>query len=176
MRDRHGRLQHRNGGAILVDRQLNGTFDAILGKVAAFHDEVQMHAGEDFGRVVGPIRASITQTCIVTLEPFESDVTLGVDRTFEPATNKPRKIRDLNDEGEIEIDLESLDPPDLVVDGVLDLGAVICEELALSLDPFPRRPGVEFEGGSAEAEVQEDAETEPSPFAALEALKSRPED
>lgn len=127
-------------------------------------------------RVVGPIRASITQTCVVTLEPFESDVTLDVDRTFEPATSKPRKIRDLNDEGEIEIDLESLDPPDLVVDGVLDLGAVICEELALSLDPFPRRPGVEFEGGSAEAEVQEDAETEPSPFAALEALKLRPED
>ena len=95
-------------------------------------------------RVVGPVRTSITQTCVVTLEPFDSDLALDVDRTFEPASSKPRKIRDLNDEGEIEIDLETLDPPDLVVDGVLDLGAVICEELALSLDPFPRKPGVEF--------------------------------
>lgn len=127
-------------------------------------------------RVVGPVRTSITQTCVVTLEPFDSDLVLEVDRTFEPASSRPRKIRDLNEDGEIEIDLESLDPPDLVVDGVLDLGAVICEELALSLDPFPRKPGVEFESGSAEAEPDEDVDKEPSPFAALEALKSRSED
>lgn len=127
-------------------------------------------------RVVGPVRASITQTCVVTLEPFDSDLALDVDRTFEPASSRPRKIRDLNDDGEIEIDLETLDPPDLVVDGVLDLGAVICEELALSLDPFPRKPGVEFQGGGAEVEPEQETDKEPSPFAALEALKSRPED
>ena len=127
-------------------------------------------------RVVGPVRASITQTCVVTLEPFDSDLALDVDRTFESASGRPRKIRDLNEEGEIEIDLESLDPPDLVVDGVLDLGAVICEELALSLDPFPRKPGVEFQGGGADAEPEEVANKDPSPFAALEALKSRTED
>ncbi|WP_306145167.1 DUF177 domain-containing protein [Roseibium sp. MMSF_3412] len=127
-------------------------------------------------RVVGPLHASITQTCVVTLEPFDSDLTLDVDRTFEPTSKKPRKIRDLNEDGEIEIDLESLDPPDLVVDGVLDLGAVICEELALSLDPFPRKPGVEFQAGGADIEPVEDTDREPSPFAALEALKSRPED
>lgn len=127
-------------------------------------------------RVVGPVRAAITQSCVVTLEAFESELSLDVDRTFEPASSKPRKVRDLNEDGEIEIDLESLDPPDLVVDGVLDLGAVICEELALSLDPFPRKPGVEFEGGVADVEAKEDPDKEPSPFAALEALKSRPED
>lgn len=127
-------------------------------------------------RVVGPIRANVSQKCVVSLEPFDSTLEVDVDRTFEPVSSRPRKIRDLNEDGEIEIDLESLDPPDVIVDGVLDLGAVICEELALSLDPFPRRPGAEFEDGDGEDDIEEDApEEKPSPFAALQALKDKPE-
>ncbi|WP_299812322.1 DUF177 domain-containing protein [uncultured Roseibium sp.] len=125
-------------------------------------------------RVVGPISATITQVCVVSLEPFQSSLKLDVDRTFEAHSGKQRKIRDLNEDGEIEIDLESLDPPDVIVDGVLDLGAVICEELALSLDPFPRKPGVAFEGGDVEAD-DEVTEKKPSPFAALQALKDAKE-
>jgi len=128
-------------------------------------------------RVVGPVRAEISQTCVVTLEPFESVLEVDVDRTFEPQSSRPRKIRDLNEDGEIEIDLETLDPPDVILDGVLDLGAVICEELALSLDPFPRKPGAEFEGGDGEDDLaEEEPDEKPSPFAALQALKDKPED
>ncbi|MBN9669848.1 YceD family protein [Roseibium aggregatum] len=125
-------------------------------------------------RVVGTIEATVDQTCVVSLEPFESLVTLDVDRTFEPYSSRPRKIRDLNDDGEIEIDLETLDPPDVIEDGVLDLGAVICEELVLALDPFPRKPGSEFAGGDVddpEPDIEEDKK--PSPFAALKALKEQ---
>jgi uncharacterized metal-binding protein YceD (DUF177 family) len=125
-------------------------------------------------RVVGPLRVAMTRTCVVSLEPFESVLKLDVDRTFEPRSSRPRKIKDLNEDGEIEIDLETLDPPDVILDGVLDLGAVICEELALSLDPFPRKPGIEFESSDEEvAEAAEEAETKPSPFAALQALKAQ---
>ncbi|MCK7611920.1 YceD family protein [Roseibium sediminicola] len=127
-------------------------------------------------RVVGPIRATVSQKCVVSLEPFDSTLEVDVDRTFEPMSSRPRKIRDLNEDGEIEIDLETLDPPDVILDGVLDLGAVICEELALSLDPFPRRPGAEFEGGDGEDDIEADEpEEKPSPFAALQALKDKPE-
>lgn len=124
-------------------------------------------------RVAGTVSAKIKQTCVVSLEPFVQDVTLDVDRTFEPHSSRPRKIRDLNEDGEIEIDLETLDPPDVMIDGVLDLGAVICEELALALDPFPRKPGVEFEGAGDDEEELDGSveETKPSPFAALGALK-----
>ncbi|WP_269582747.1 YceD family protein [Roseibium sp. Sym1] len=126
-------------------------------------------------RVVGPIAATVSQTCVVTLEPFDSQLKLDVDRTFEPQSSRPRKIRDLNEDGEIEIDLETLDPPDVILDGVLDLGAVICEELALSLDPFPRKPGAEFDGGDGEDLEAEEEEEKPSAFAALQALKGKPE-
>jgi len=127
-------------------------------------------------RVVGPVRAIVIQMCVVSLEPFDSKMEIDVDRTFEPVSSRPCKVRDLNEDGEIEIDLESLDPPDVILDGVLDLGAVICEELALSLDPFPRKPGAEFEGGDGEDEIEDDEpEEKPSPFAALQALKDKPE-
>lgn len=128
-------------------------------------------------RVVGAIKAAVAQTCVVSLEPFVQEISLEVDRTFEPHSSRPRKIKDLNDDGEIEIDLESLDPPDVISDGVLDVGAVICEELALSLDPFPRKPGVKFKTGE-ETDEEESAKNEdaaPSPFAALGALKGQGE-
>ena len=86
---------------------------------------------------------------------------------------RPAWFFDINEEGEIEIDLETLDPPDVMVDGVLDLGGVVCEQLALNIDPFPRKPGAEFETVAAdEGEVDEPA---PSPFAALAKLKEEPE-
>lgn len=147
--------------------------DAIRALTADFTLKPYRKAGV---RVVGPITATISQICVVTLEPFESRIAVDVGRTFEPHSSRPRKIRDLNEDGEIEIDLESLDPPDVILDGVLDLGAVICEELALSLDPFPRKPGAEFEGGDGEDDIaEEEPEEKPSPFAALQALKDKPE-
>lgn len=127
-------------------------------------------------RVTGKIRAALTQICVVSLEPFGSDIEIDVDRTFEPYSEKSRKIRDLNEDGEIEIDLETLDPPDVIKDGVLDLGAMICEEMALALDPFPRKPGVEFEGAEGDDDAAADGgEDKPSPFAALQVLKDKRE-
>ena len=52
-------------------------------------------------------------------------------------------------------------------DGKIDLGQYAVEQLALSLDPFPRKPGAEF--------VQPEEPAEISPFAALKALKPRDE-
>ncbi|WP_417666874.1 YceD family protein [Roseibium sp.] len=123
-------------------------------------------------RVVGTVDARLKRTCVVTLEPFVEELSEKIDRTFEPVSSRPRRPRDLNDEGEIEIDLETLDPPDVMIDGVLDLGAVVCEQLALVIDPFPRKPGAAFETGVAEAE--EEDEPAPSPFAALAQLKDEP--
>ncbi|NVK33046.1 MAG: DUF177 domain-containing protein [Rhodobacteraceae bacterium] len=120
-------------------------------------------------RVVGTITAKLNRTCVVTLEPFVEDLEDDIDRTFEPVSSRPRRPRDLNDEGEIEIDLETLDPPDVMVDGVLDLGHVVCEQLALNVDPFPRKPGATFEAEAGP--VEEEDEPAPSPFAALAKLK-----
>jgi hypothetical protein len=58
------------------------------------------------------------------------------------------------------------EPPEVLVDGVADLGAVLGEFLLLGIDPYPRKPDAVF-APSAEAE----AEAEAGPFAVLAKLK-----
>jgi hypothetical protein len=58
------------------------------------------------------------------------------------------------------------DPPDPIVNGRIDLGALASEFLALGLDPYPRKPGVEFKSLTEDAD-----DARPSPFAVLGKLK-----
>ncbi|CAN2532162.1 hypothetical+protein [Methylocapsa aurea] len=61
------------------------------------------------------------------------------------------------------------DAPDPLVDGRIDLGAIVAEFFALALDPYPRKPGACFAPpvDTTEAEEQEPAPTRASPFAHL---------
>lgn len=104
------------------------------------------------GRVV----AHAVQTCGLTLEPLPVDV----DRRF--SIQLAEAAAEETDEIEITLDEEGAD---LIEDGKIDLGQYAVEQLMLSLDPFPRKPGAEF--------VQPEEPNEISPFAALKALKDR---
>jgi uncharacterized metal-binding protein YceD (DUF177 family) len=78
----------------------------------------------------GKLRSSITQVCVVTLEPFPVEVAEDFSVRFVPE----------GEESE-EIDLEAVD--EVPYSGAsIDLGEATCEQLALALDPFPRAPGV----------------------------------
>jgi hypothetical protein len=55
------------------------------------------------------------------------------------------------------------DPPDPIMNGQIDLGALAGEFLALNLDLYPRKPGVTFEDMSIGGE----ASRTDSPFAGL---------
>ena len=60
---------------------------------------------------------------------------------------------------------EEDDPPDPIVDGKIDLGALAAEFVALALDPYPRKPGARFEP------VDVEPDRERIPFAGLARLK-----
>ncbi|MCG6121434.1 MAG: DUF177 domain-containing protein [Microvirga sp.] len=109
-------------------------------------------------KLLGKVTARVTQTCGVTLEPFETDVSEEVELTFAPQERRP-----LSEEEE---ERRRIDPPDEIVNGKIDIGQVTSEFLVLGLDPFPRKPGVVFEPPAAD-------EGEPSPFAALEKLRPK---
>ena len=64
---------------------------------------------------------------------------------------------------------EQADPPDPIVDGRIDLGAIALEFLTLSLDLYPRKPGAEF----ADVQIGEADDAADSPFAALQRFKDR---
>lgn len=120
-------------------------------------------------KLVGTIKASIRQICVVTLDPFPVTIETPLQLDFAPEVPEPppRRRGDPGDESEIDIEvrLNEDDPPEPIIDGVIDLGAVTLEFLALALDPYPRKPGVSFDAPAAD-------DASESPFAALAKLKS----
>ena len=44
-------------------------------------------------------------------------------------------------------EMHEYEPPDEIVNGQIDLGAITAEFLVLGLDPYPRKPGVDFSPG-----------------------------
>ena len=109
-------------------------------------------------RVVGSVRGEVTQTCVVTLEPFATSIEEDIDVRFAPSDDA-REGRRRRDDPET-VSMADEDEPDPLIDGRIDLGVLTAEFLALGLDPYPRKPGVEFEPPA-------EAEQRPSPFAAL---------
>jgi uncharacterized metal-binding protein YceD (DUF177 family) len=109
--------------------------------------------------VTGSVKATVHQTCVVTLEPIEVQIEEPVDVRF--SRDVPAYQPGESHEGTA----DQPDPPDPIVDGRIDLGTVTAEFLALGLDPYPKAPGIAFE------DHIEDHGDE-SPFAALARLRS----
>ncbi len=104
--------------------------------------------------------AGIVQLCGVSLDAFPTTLGGAFRIRVVPAgsANAPGA-----DGGEVVIDPEAEDPPDVLEDELIDVGAYLVEHLALEIDPFPRKPGVAFEAPAEPAA--------PSPFDALKRLK-----
>lgn len=108
-------------------------------------------------------RARFTQTCGVTLEPFDTED----GGTFQVRAVPPESPHAAAEDSEEEIDLSTPDPPDLMEDGAVDVAALVVEHLALELPLYPRAPGAIYD-------PPEEDETA-SPFAALAAMKPVPD-
>ncbi|MGD9656980.1 MAG: DUF177 domain-containing protein [Methylocystis sp.] len=114
-------------------------------------------------KIDGELRASIRQTCVATLEEFDSELVEPIHMRFAPPPEEAPRSRRRHDET-AEITLDE-DPPDPLIGGAVDLGAVVSEFLTLALDPYPRKPGAQFVEPSGEgAQII-------SPFTALGRLK-----
>lgn len=113
--------------------------------------------------VAGHVRARVGQICVVTLDPIENDIEEPIDLIFAPPEQIP-ELSDLVDEA-AESEEEIPDPPEPIVNGIIDLGRLATDALFLAIDPYPRKPGAVFEP-RIEADDPED-----HPFAALKALK-----
>lgn len=118
-------------------------------------------------RVTGRLEAEVEQTCIASLEPVREQVSEAIQRLFGPAGSQKPAAEPDEEEAEW-LDPDAEDPADPIEDGRIDVGALVAEELALGLDPYPRKP----EAGLPEG-YKPDAEdgAKLSPFAALAKLK-----
>jgi uncharacterized metal-binding protein YceD (DUF177 family) len=116
--------------------------------------------GREGLRVVGRVSATVGQTCVVTLEPIENEIDEAIDVVFAPEA-----APDLPEDAARERRVAADDAPEPLVGGVVDLGVLATEFLALGIDPYPRKPGAEFTAPAAEDDEAS------RPFAALAALK-----
>jgi uncharacterized metal-binding protein YceD (DUF177 family) len=104
--------------------------------------------------VEGRVTARVAQTCVVTLDAFDSEIEEEVEVDFAEPSGMP---------AEPPTEMHEYEPPDEIVNGYVDLGALTAEFLALGLDPYPRKPGVDF--------TYQGDDKPDSPFAALGKLK-----
>lgn len=125
-----------------------------LASLDSFIAEMDLAPSPAGWRLSGRVRARLAQTCGITLEALP----LEIDAPF--ALTLSEAVDEETDEIVITMDDES---PDLIENGQIDLGQYAVEQLALKLDPFPRKPGAEF--------VQPPEPAEISPFAVLKQLR-----
>jgi uncharacterized metal-binding protein YceD (DUF177 family) len=135
--------------------------DLVLDGLDRLEAEVEAAPWLDGARLKGRFEAEVRQTCGVTLEPLTSTLsgTFELKLLPEGSPNAPEEPE------EAVLDPEAEDPPDLVEGETIDLGAIVVEQLALEIDPFPRKPGAEFDPGPEERPA--------SPFAVLKDFKPK---
>jgi uncharacterized metal-binding protein YceD (DUF177 family) len=93
----------------------------------------------------GALRARLVRECVVSLEPFETEVAERFEAVFVP-------------EGAESATFDLAAPDEIpYAHGTIDLGEAAAEQLALTLDPYPHKPGVSLP----------EAEASPTPFAVL---------
>ncbi len=116
-------------------------------------------------QVQGRFEAEVVQACVVTLEPVRARLSESFTVAFrtEPAGGA----------GAVVIGVDDEDPPEELIEGRIDLGEIVAQQLAVALDPYPHAPGAE-----EKAEVSEPGESAAdrrtaSPFAALARLRER---
>lgn len=122
--------------------------------VEALRADVTISPGaEGFYELEGQVEAELRQTCVVTLEEFVQSLSFGFSRRFAEA-GPLAQIQALRQGQEAQndvfegdepadwlMDFEAEDEPDALIDGAIPLAAALAEELALNLDPYPRKPG-----------------------------------
>ena len=107
------------------------------------------------------LEADIVQDCVVSLAEVPSHIERRFIRVlnFDPGL---KRAKDRPDEDFLQED----DRPEDIDSLHYDLAAPLIEEFVLAIDPYPRAPGVAFEGPKATQAPPE------SPFAVLKGLKS----
>ena len=74
MRDRRRLGEHRRGGTVFLDRQVDGARHLGLGKRPALDDEVHMDAGEHFRLGLGPVGIHLDDAVLDRLAALFEDV------------------------------------------------------------------------------------------------------
>lgn len=101
------------------------------------------HARDGMFAVMGNFRADVVMTCVVTLEPVPLTIMEPIDVLFAPP-NRIGRPEDMTELGDLE-------EPEPLEDGMIDMGELVAQHLAMAMPLYPRKEGVAFESQEFEA-------------------------
>jgi hypothetical protein len=101
-------------------------------------------------KVSGVVAADIVQACVVTLEPLDTHIEEEVSGLFLPEDSKLGRLG-FEGGGEIMLDAEGPDSPEIFSGDTIDVGALAEEFFGLAIDPYPRKSGVALEAPASDA-------------------------
>ncbi len=116
------------------------------------------HASDGMVKVSGTMNAKVVQRCVVTLEPVPATIAEKIEVLCAPpkmaahGANPPHDVPDAE---------EMLEP---IVNGTIDLGELVSQHLAVSLNPYPRHKDAEIVMAE---KTKESSPPPPNPFAGL---------
>jgi uncharacterized metal-binding protein YceD (DUF177 family) len=114
-------------------------------------------------RLVGRLEAEAVQVCVVSLDPVEAHLDIALEIDLVPEQELPHELSEL-EAGTDPVEARLLEP---IRNGTMDIGAIVFQEIAAALDPFPRLAGARLdrhEAGPAAADADH-------PFAKLGTLR-----
>jgi uncharacterized metal-binding protein YceD (DUF177 family) len=102
-------------------------------------------------KVEGRVRAEIEQACVVTLEPVPEHIDQSVSAIYLPEGSSLALPRQ-STEGEIILEAEGDDGPEIFSGDTIDVGQLAEEFFALAINPYPRKAGANLPSGSDQDE------------------------
>ena len=107
--------------------------------------------------------ADVVQSCIITLEPVSASVKGQVELVY--LIENVEESLQAGGPREVVVGPDDDDSCEPLIGDTIDLGAAVSEHLALSIDPYLRKPGAVLDAADAEADRAA------KPFAALAELR-----
>ncbi len=89
--------------------------------------------------VRGQFEAAFEQACVVSLEP----ILVKIDEEMAERYAEQAILQRLEKKNATQ-ETEDDDLPELIEDGFIDLGEAVVQNLILSLDPYPRKAGLDY--------------------------------
>ncbi len=136
-----------------------------LSKLTAKLD-VKHARGDTMFEVTGTMQADVVQQCVVSLEPLPA----SIDQNLHVFFARPELVETGDHAAHIENG--EAEEMEVILHGVIDLGELVAQHLGVSLDPYPRKPGV----GYVEAEYGAGDDKPVNPFAKLTSLTKKGEE
>ncbi len=147
-----------------------------LGIVALDDLKVKVKLSRENAHIVhveGHLDARVTQKCVVSLEPIETDISEDFEAWFADesrAVNFKKAQHEAQNKKELmELPmLEEADDPEPMENGMIELGDLSAQYLSLSIPAYPQKEGVAYQNPEPEEAPKADkTHLKVNPFAAL---------